>query len=79
MKAIEFIAKECDGRITLPKKYVGTLSQSFRVIILVDESVKETKQKSEAPKKTVHAKKLNVAIEKTIKRHTHVFEKLAKN
>jgi len=45
MKAIEFIANAQDGTIKIPKKYWKDLEHNLRVIILVEETDTETKQK----------------------------------
>ena len=45
MKAIEFIANAQDGTIKVPKKYWKDLDQELRVILLVEESAPEAKQK----------------------------------
>ena len=45
MKAIEFTAKEKNGSIALPEKYVGVLQDAFRVIILIDDEIKMKSQK----------------------------------
>lgn len=78
MKTIEFMAEESNGVIALPKKYVGKLSAKFKVVIFVQEKKKSGKDVV-AKKTTSPTKKLNAIITKTIKKHSRVFEKLAKN
>jgi hypothetical protein len=37
MQAIEFVTKEENGLIKIPKQYLENLHKEFRVIILIDE------------------------------------------
>lgn len=46
MQAIEFITKVKDGIIKIPKEYLDSLKEEFRVIILIDEKEpKKTKKR----------------------------------
>lgn len=45
MQAIEFITKAKDGVIKIPKEYLATLHDEFRVIILVEPHVVIHKKK----------------------------------
>jgi hypothetical protein len=39
MRAIEFIAREKNGMVALPREYVGKFKKNVRVIILVEDHV----------------------------------------
>lgn len=45
MEAIEFVAKVKDGVIEIPKEYLVTLHDEFRVIILVEPRATGIKKK----------------------------------
>jgi len=51
MRAIEFIAREKNGMVALPREYVGKFKKNVRVIILVEEHVLPKTQKLLATKK----------------------------
>lgn len=46
MEAIEFITKQKDGIIEIPKKYLKNLKDEFRVIILINAEYAAEKTKN---------------------------------
>ena len=45
MEAIEFVTKQKDGIIEIPKKYLKNLKDEFRVIILINAEPQKTKKR----------------------------------
>ena len=66
MEAIEFFAKVKDGVIEIPKEYLVTLQDEFRVIILVEPRATGIKKKKKQASLKVKTKglvsKRNVAL-----------------
>ena len=46
MEAIEFVTKQKDGIIEIPKKYLKNLKDEFRVIILINAETSKNKKKT---------------------------------
>ncbi|MBI2775216.1 hypothetical protein HYX58_04395 [Candidatus Dependentiae bacterium] len=58
MQAIEFVTKAKDGVIKIPKEYIKTLHDEFRVIILVEPHVTVPKKKKKLTSLKVKTKGL---------------------
>lgn len=57
MKAIEFTTKAKNGVIEIPKEYLTTLNDEFRVIILVEPQIVVSKKKRKLSSLNLEPKK----------------------
>lgn len=64
MRAIEFVAREKDGVIALPREHRGMFKKNVRVIILVDDDLSQQKSKT-LMKKRVQPLSFNAVRVKT--------------